>query len=127
MTTPLPADAVRTRRAYEEPRPDDGWRVLVDRVWPRGRTREALRLDAWERDLAPSGDLRRWFGHDPSRWEAFRERYRAELAAPTQSGLLDELADRARAGRVTLVFGARDEEHNQAVVIADEVRARLGG
>lgn len=126
MTPPRPEDAVRIRRAYEEPGPDDGRRVLVDRVWPRGRTRDQLRLDAWERELAPSGDLRRWFGHEPARWEEFRARYRIELASPGRERLLDELADRARAGRVTLVFGARDEEHNQAVVIAEAVRERLG-
>lgn len=120
-----PEDAVRIRRAYEEPGPDDGRRVLVDRVWPRGRSRDDLRLDAWERDLAPSGDLRRWFGHDPSRWEAFHERYRAELASASRSRLLDELAEQARQGRVTLVYGARDTEHNQAVVIAEALRERL--
>ena len=123
--TARPGEAVRIRRAYEEPGPDDGRRVLVDRVWPRGRTRDELHLDAWERELAPSNELRRWFGHDPARWEEFRERYRAELASPERRDLLDNLATRARAGRVTIVFGARDEEHNQAVVIAEEVRARL--
>lgn len=125
MTVRQPEDAVRIRRAYEEAGPDDGRRVLVDRVWPRGRSRDQLRLDAWERDLAPSGDLRRWFGHDPERWEAFRARYRAELVSPDRQRLLDELADHARAGRVTLVYGARDEEHNQAVVIAEALRERL--
>ncbi|MHB8960211.1 MAG: DUF488 domain-containing protein, partial [Candidatus Limnocylindrales bacterium] len=76
--------------------------------------------------LAPSSDLRRWFNHEPARWEAFRARYLTELASPDRERLLDELADRARAGRVTLVFGARDEEHNQAAVIAEAVRERLG-
>ena len=125
MTAMRPGDAVRLRRAYEAPDPEDGRRVLVDRVWPRGRTRDQLRIDAWEGDLAPSTELRRWFGHEPARWEAFRERYRAELTAPQRARLLDALADQARVGRVTLVFGARDQEHNQAVVIAEELRARL--
>jgi uncharacterized protein YeaO (DUF488 family) len=117
---------VRLRRAYEAPADDDGHRVLVDRVWPRGRTREALRIDAWERDLGPSDDLRHWFGHDPARWEAFRERYRQELAVPAQAARLDALAELARRGTVTLVYGARDEEHNQARVIAEALDRRLG-
>lgn len=116
---------VRLQRAYDEPTPDDGYRALVDRVWPRGRSREALRLDEWARDLGPSDNLRRWFGHDPARWEAFRHRYRAELAEPEPSAMLDALVDRARSGTVTLVYGARDEEHNQARVIADEIDRRL--
>ncbi len=117
---------IRLQRAYVEPGPDDGYRVLVDRVWPRGRTKEELRLDAWDRDLGPSNELRRWFGHDPARWDEFQARYRAELAAPEQAHLLDGLAQRARRGRITIVFGARDTEHNQARVIAQEIGRRLG-
>jgi uncharacterized protein YeaO (DUF488 family) len=116
---------VRLQRAYDEPGPDDGRRVLVDRVWPRGRTKEHLRLDAWERDLGPSTKLRQWFGHDPERWQEFQARYRVELARPDAAQLLDELAAAARHGRVTLVYGARDREHNQARVIADEIERRL--
>ena len=116
---------VRLQRAYDEPGPDDGRRVLVDRVWPRGRTKEHLRLDAWERDLGPSTQLRRWFGHDPGRWDEFQARYRLELAKPGQARTLDELADAARRGPLTLVYGARDREHNQAQVIADEIERRL--
>lgn len=116
---------IRLQRAYESPGPDDGYRVLVDRVWPRGRSREVLHLDEWARDLGPSDELRHWFGHDPVRWEEFRERYHLELAAPQQSAMLDGLAERARGGTVTLVYGARDEEHNQAVVIAEELGRRL--
>ncbi len=119
------APEIRLVRAYEEPGPDDGYRVLVDRLWPRGRTKEQLRLDAWEREIGPSDELRRWFGHDPARWEQFQARYRAELAAPEKTSLLDDLAARARAGRLTIVFGARDTEHNQAHVIADELQVRL--
>ena len=118
---------VRLQRAYDDPTPDDGHRVLVDRVWPRGRTREQLRLDAWARDVGPSTQLRKWFGHDPARWEEFQGRYRAELADPDRAKALDALAERARRGPLTLVFGARDTEHNQAVVIADELERRCAG
>jgi uncharacterized protein YeaO (DUF488 family) len=116
---------VRLQRAYDEPTPEDGYRVLVDRVWPRGRTKEALHLDEWARDLGPSTALRRWFGHDPARWTEFRARYLVELADPIRSRDLDALADRARRGRVTIVFGARDTEHSQARVIAEELERRL--
>jgi uncharacterized protein YeaO (DUF488 family) len=118
---------VRLRRAYDEPLTDDGYRVLVDRVWPRGRSKEQLRLDAWARDLGPSTQLRKWFAHDPERWTEFQARYHAELADAGRSPVLDELARRARAGRVTLVFGAHDTEHNQARVIAAELELRLEG
>lgn len=118
--------SVRLRRAYEPPGVEDGQRVLVDRVWPRGRTREVLRLDRWERELGPSDELRRWFDHDAERWEGFRTRYERELAAPVQAARLDALAEMARHDTVTLVYGARDEEHNQARVIAEELQRRLG-
>jgi uncharacterized protein YeaO (DUF488 family) len=116
---------VRLQRAYDDPQPDDGHRVLVDRVWPRGRTKSELRLDAWARDLGPSTGLRKWFGHDPARWTEFQTRYRAELADPERSRALDALAAIARNGRVTIVYGARDREHNQAQVIAEEIGRRL--
>lgn len=117
---------VRLQRAYEDPQPDDGHRVLVDRVWPRGKTKAELRLDAWARDLGPSSGLRKWFGHDPARWTEFQTRYRAELAESERAQALDALATMARSGRVTIVYGARDREHNQAQVIADEIARRLG-
>jgi uncharacterized protein YeaO (DUF488 family) len=123
----MTASHVRLQRAYDEPTPDDGYRVLVDRVWPRGRTKEHLRLDEWARDLGPSTQLRKWFGHDPARWAEFQLRYHAELADPGRSQTLDELAKRARQTRVTLVFGAHDAQHNQAQVIADEIQRRLTG
>jgi uncharacterized protein YeaO (DUF488 family) len=116
---------LRLQRAYDEPAPDDGRRVLVDRVWPRGRTKDQLRLDSWERDLGPSTKLRRWFGHDPERWREFQARYRVELAQPGPAETLDELAAAALLGPVTLVYGARDREHNQAQVIAEEIERRL--
>lgn len=117
---------IRLQRAYEDPQPDDGHRVLVDRVWPRGRAKAELRLDAWARDLGPSSGLRKWFGHEPARWIEFRRRYRAELAQPERAQVLDALATIARSGRVTIVYGARDQVHNQAQVIADEIARRLG-
>ena len=123
----MTASHVRLQRAYDEPTPDDGYRVLVDRVWPRGRSKEHLRLDEWARDLGPSTQLRKWFGHDPARWPDFRARYHAELTDPDRSRTLDALAQRARGGLVTLVFGAHDTEHNQARVIADEIQRRLRG
>lgn len=113
---------VRLKRAYEPPAPGDGARVLVDRVWPRGVTRAQLEIDAWMRDLGPSDALRRWFGHDPARWDAFRRRYMEELAA--KSELLDQLAALAGHGTVTLVYSARDPAHNQAVVLKEVLERR---
>jgi uncharacterized protein YeaO (DUF488 family) len=123
----MTASHVRLLRAYDEPTTDDGYRVLVDRVWPRGRTKEQLRLDEWARDLGPSTPLRKWFGHEVARWPEFQVRYHAELADPGRSLALDALAERARHGALTLVFGAHDPEHNQARVIADELERRLEG
>ncbi|HKX18868.1 MAG TPA: DUF488 family protein [bacterium] len=110
------------RRAYDPPAPRDGPRVLVDRVWPRGVSTQRLKIVAWLKEIGPSTPLRKWFGHDPARWPVFRARFRKELAA--KEPLLDELAGYARRGRLTLVFGARDSEHNQAVVIKEELNRR---
>jgi uncharacterized protein YeaO (DUF488 family) len=118
---------IRLKRAYDEPTPDDGVRVLVDRVWPRGVRRDALDLAAWVPEVAPSDELRRWFGHRVERWPEFRERYRRELAQPERRAALDRLRERAAAGTLTLVFGARDVDHNQAVVIAGEIDAPADG
>ena len=120
-----PSSSVRLQRAYDDPQPDDGHRVLVDRVWPRGRTKAELQLDAWARDLGPTTSLRKWFGHDPARWTEFQARYHTELADPERAKALDALAAIARSGRVTIVYGARDREHNQAQVIASEIARRL--
>ncbi len=114
---------VRLRRAYEPPGPDDGQRALVDRLWPRGVTKASLRLDAWMRDVAPSDELRRWFGHDPARWQEFARRYRRELAA--HPDVLAPLLEAARRGPVTLVYGARDQEHNEAVVLKQVLEEAL--
>ena len=117
--------AVRLQRAYEAPAAAGGVRVLVDRLWPRGARRDALAIDAWMKEIGPSDALRRWFGHDPARWEEFAARYREELRRPPAAELLDQLVVQARRGRLTLVYGAKDEIHNQAVVLRDEIERRL--
>jgi uncharacterized protein YeaO (DUF488 family) len=103
------------RRVYDPPQEEDGLRVLVDRLWPRGLSKDAARVDLWLKDIAPSDALRKWYGHDPSRWDEFRRRYFSELEAHRER--LEELKERARRGRVTLLFGARDEERNNAVAL----------
>ncbi|MDI9847403.1 DUF488 domain-containing protein [Rhodoblastus sp. 17X3] len=108
---------IRLKRAYVTPSRDDGVRVLVDRLWPRGVLKSDVAIDLWLKELAPSTKLRQWFGHDPGRWDEFRRRYQSELAGKT--ALLDELRAIARRGSLTLVFAARDECHNQAVVLRD--------
>jgi uncharacterized protein YeaO (DUF488 family) len=110
---------VRIKRIYDDPAPADGLRVLVDRIWPRGITKQEAALDAWLRDLAPSTELRKWFGHDPSRWSAFHRRYRSELAEHTAE--LQSLRRRATRERVTLLYGARDKQFNQAAVLAEAI------
>jgi uncharacterized protein YeaO (DUF488 family) len=111
---------VRIKRAYEPATDSDGHRVLTDRIWPRGVTGEEARLDEWARELAPSTELRRWFGHDPARFDEFRRRYTEELGAHEKQ--LRQLRRRAREGTLTLVYGARDTEHNDAVVLAEVLR-----
>lgn len=115
---------VRIKRIYDAPAEDDGYRVLVDRVWPRGLSKSKAQVDRWLKEIAPSTELRRWFGHDPSRWSEFRSRYRGELEA--SSALVEELVEKARSGPVTLLFGARDQHHNQAVVLREWLDERLG-
>jgi uncharacterized protein YeaO (DUF488 family) len=114
---------VRVKRVYEPAEAADGHRVLVDRLWPRGVSRERAALGSWERDLAPSDELRRWFGHDPTRFEEFRRRYVEELRH--QRPRLAGLRRRARGGTLTLVHAARDTEHNDAVVLAAVLRRGL--
>lgn len=105
---------IQIKRAYEAPSPSDGTRVLVDRLWPRGVKKEALQAE-WMKDVAPSSELREWFGHDPERWEGFLKRYYDELK--TKPKAVQQLLDIAHRGRLTLVYGAKDEEHNQAAVL----------
>ena len=107
--------SIETKRIYDAPAKTDGFRVLVDRVWPRGVTKEKASVDLWMKEIGPSTQLRKWFGHDPKRWDEFRKRYRAELEDRTD--LLDDLRHHAAKGRLTLVFSAKDEEHNQAVAL----------
>jgi uncharacterized protein YeaO (DUF488 family) len=114
---------VRLKRAYETAAPIDGWRVLIDRLWPRGVSRARAQLDAWEKDLAPSTELRQWFGHDPQRFEQFRRRYIEELRDHRPQ--LEALRRRAREGTLTLVYSAQDSEHNDAVVLAEVLRRGL--
>jgi uncharacterized protein YeaO (DUF488 family) len=106
---------VRIKRAYESAAAADGYRVLIDRLWPRGVTKADASIDEWRREIAPSAELRRWFGHDPARFAEFRERYVEELRP--RRAMLTPLRRRARAGTLTLVYGARDEQHNDAVVL----------
>jgi len=110
---------VRVRRIYDEPGPDDGVRVLVDRLWPRGITREEARLDRWAKELAPSTELRRWYGHRPERFEAFAHRYREELARPEVQASLEELRRLATQGPLTVLTATRDVERSGARVLAD--------
>ncbi len=111
---------VRIKRVYDPPESDDGYRVLIDRMWPRGVSRDRARLDEWARELAPSDDLRRWFGHDQKRFGEFRDRYRSELRAHAER--IDELRQKVDRGRVTVLYAARDEQHNNAVVFAEMLR-----
>ena len=117
MTHELAASHVRLKRVYEPAAPDDGVRVLVDRLWPRGLRKADAAIDRWMKDIAPSTQLRQWFGHDPERWPEFRRRYTRELQQ--QAVAVEELQELARSGPVTLVFAARDEAHNDAIVLRD--------
>jgi uncharacterized protein YeaO (DUF488 family) len=111
---------IRTKRIYEPASPDDGHRVLIDGMWPRGITRERAAIDDWARELAPSAALRRWYGHEPARFEEFGRRYRSELDAHCER--LNELRRCAQSRTLTLVFAARDAEHSNAAVLAELLR-----
>ncbi|MET8684944.1 DUF488 family protein [Streptomyces sp. NPDC004732] len=110
---------VQVKRVYDEASPDDGTRVLIDRLWPRGVSKDRARLDAWDKELAPSNELRRWYGHDPDRFDEFAERYRHELAAPERAAELDRLRSLARAGRLTLLTATKDLPHGHVRVLVD--------
>jgi uncharacterized protein YeaO (DUF488 family) len=114
---------IRLKRAYEPASRSDGYRVLVDRLWPRGVSKERAKLDEWDKELAPSAELREWFGHEPNRFAEFRRRYIGELRGDRSR--LTELRRRARAGALTLVYSAHDSEHNDAVVLAEVLRRGL--
>lgn len=109
---------IKVKRVYDPPAPEDGLRILVDRLWPRGLSKEAARIDCWLKDAAPSAELRRWFGHDPARWDEFRRRYAAELRANPEA--LESLRAMLRGrGAATLLFAARDAERNNAVALKE--------
>jgi uncharacterized protein YeaO (DUF488 family) len=117
MARAAEARDVRLKRAYDPPAAEDGVRILVDRLWPRGLRKADAAIDHWLKEAAPSTELRRWFGHEPSRWNEFRRRYRAELSG--KPAVVEELKQIARKGPVTLIFAARDEARNEAVVLRD--------
>lgn len=115
MDHAISPENIRLKRAYESPASGDGKRILVDRLWPRGVKKATAAIDIWAKDIAPSTGLRRWFGHEADRWDEFRRRYAAELEQRT--ALINELRSLAQSGPITLVFGARDQTHNNAVVL----------
>jgi uncharacterized protein YeaO (DUF488 family) len=117
MRRSVPAAKVKLKRTYESPAAEDGARIFVDRLWPRGLTKEKAALDQWMKDVAPSTELRKWFGHDPARWRVFRRRYADELRH--KPDLLDQLRSLARLGPITLVYSAHEEKHNDAVVLRE--------
>jgi uncharacterized protein YeaO (DUF488 family) len=113
---------IRIKRVYEEPDHEDGTRILVDRLWPRGLTKEKAKVDLWLKDVAPSTELRKWFAHDPARWTEFQTRYREELKSNKEP--LSLLEQATAKGTVTLVYGARDQQHNEAVVLQRILKPR---
>jgi uncharacterized protein YeaO (DUF488 family) len=122
MKSKVPAGNVRLKRAYATPAADDGTRILVDRLWPRGLSKERAAIDQWMKDIAPTTGLRKWFGHDPTRWEGFRRRYSKEVSE--KADLLDQLRSLARQGPITLVYSAHDEKHNDAVELRELILGR---
>jgi uncharacterized protein YeaO (DUF488 family) len=117
MSKKIAANHIKLKRAYEAPATDDGTRILIDRLWPRGVKRSDAAIDEWMKEIAPSTELRRWFSHDPRRWQEFRHRYQSEIQQHPEQ--FDRLRTLAQHGRITLVFSARDEVHNDAVVLKD--------
>ncbi len=117
------AGSIKLRRAYDPAERTDGVRILVDRLWPRGLSRDDACIDQWVKDLAPSNELRKWFGHDPARWDEFRDRYVVELNR--HSDQMKELRELARKGPITLVYSAHDEVHNNAVVLRDFILGKI--
>jgi uncharacterized protein YeaO (DUF488 family) len=115
-------DMIKIKRVYDAPSRGDGKRILIDRLWPRGVKKDEARIDAWMKDVAPSGDLRKWFGHDPEKWGEFKRRFFAELK--NKKDLVDQLAGMARKGRVTLLFQSKEERFNNAVALKEYLEAR---
>ena len=116
------APTLAIKRVYDEPGASDGTRILVDRLWPRGLSKEKARVDVWLKDVAPSNDLRKWFGHDPQKWMGFQKRYAQELKAHPEA--LAALKAELKKGPVTLLYGAHDEEHNQAAALLKILHAK---
>jgi uncharacterized protein YeaO (DUF488 family) len=116
---------IKLKRAYDKPARADGERVLVERLWPRGLTKEKAKIDLWLKEVAPSTELRRWFGHDPDRWSEFRKRYRAELK--DKEDLIETLRKKSNQGTITFVYSARDEEHNGALALKKFVEGSSKG
>ena len=108
---------INLKRVYEKPAKEDGIRVLVDRLWPRGLTKQKAKIDLWLKDIAPSNELRKWFGHDPEKWKEFRKRYQKELKENKEQ--IEILKEQQKKGTVTLVYAARDQEHNEAIVLKE--------
>lgn len=115
--------SIDLKRAYDRPARSDGHRILVDRIWPRGIVKADLRIDAWLKELAPSNGLRKWFGHDPKKWGEFKKRYAGELEQHAEA--FEQLVEIAKARHVTLVFAAKDTEHNNAVALKEHLERRL--
>lgn len=122
MSKKIAANHIKLKRAYEPPAADDGTRILIDRLWPRGVKKSDAAIDEWMKEIAPSAGLRKWFGHDPGRWQEFRRRYQSEIQNHPEQ--FDRLRTLAKHGRITLVFSARDEAHNDAVVLRDVLLSR---
>lgn len=116
---------LRTKRAYELTGSEDGKRILIDRLWPRGVSKSEAHIDEWLKDLAPSTELRIWFGHDPQKWEEFKRRYRKELSSPAKTKLLEDIAKRSRRETITLIYSAKDAEHSDAKVLEELVAQNM--
>jgi uncharacterized protein YeaO (DUF488 family) len=116
---------IAMKRIYEPAAESDGYRVLAERLWPRGESKAKAKLDAWEKEIAPSNDLRRWYNHDPGKWDAFQSRYERELATPAAQAALDALAERARHGPVTLVYASRAGEISNTAVLLRLIAERI--
>ena len=116
---------LKTKRAYDKKEAGDGKRILIDRLWPRGLSKAEAAIDEWRKDLGPSTELRKWFGHDPERWAEFKKRYVAELTAADKQELLENIAQQAKRNNVTLVYSAKDREHNDVRVLEELVRKMM--